>query len=181
MILPVLGLLIMLVPTIFFFKSITAPPLAQLSAPGVKQFQIDEPGNYTVWRSYAGVIDDTEFRSEAPELPVGLNVSILDIDNNTSVPLNSSLGTSVSNGDSHKKSLFTADLTLGHYKLIASSTSKPVQLAITKDKGLKGFIVLFVCYAVGFIVTLIGVIYAIITMINVLRRRPVPTISDLNQ
>lgn len=164
LILPVLGMVIVLVPMVLFIQSVTDPPLAELRTPGGVEFNITEPGKYKVWHSYTGVINNTEFRTEDSELPAGLQVSLLNSSDQTSIPLTSSLGATVSTSDYRKESLFSADLTPGNYKLIASNTTEQVQLVVTKDDGFKGFLFIFICVGIGSIITIIGIILAAVAL-----------------
>jgi hypothetical protein len=177
--LPVLGLLFFIVPTIVLVGNMNEPDLALLDAPGSTNFHVEQPDAYTVWRRVVGISSNNEFVSQQPELPGGLRVFIRRTDNQTTVPLQESSGSSTQNGTIHHHSLFRAELIPGNYELVAESSAEPVTLVVSRNKAsLKGFLLVVGCYLVGALCIVAGLVFIIVALIR--RAANPPTVSQDN-
>lgn len=175
LILPVIGLVLIAVPTVLMVQALTEPDLAQFGTPGSATFQVEEPGEFTVWRYYVGITSENEFQSRPRDLPAGLSIQVVDQSDSSTVPLSASLNTTMQSGSSYKTSLFGMQLTPGTYKIVASSESEPIEVIVTRDKAsFKGFLLVLLCYTLGGIFLLVGLVYGFVVLIKYLLNRPSP-------
>lgn len=172
LIIPLIGLLLMAAPITLLVRSILSPSVLTMDAPGTADFEVMEPGTYSVWRKTAGVIDDLEFRSDSPEMPEGLSIIIHKNDDGSTVPLEEYLGSSATSGGSSKHSLVKAELHPGNYSLITKSAD-PVSLVVQKNSfDAKYFFLVLVLGMIGFLVLMGGMLYAGIVIIRSALKKP---------
>jgi hypothetical protein len=166
-VLPALGALFFIVPTVYMVRQFRDPDLAVVNAPGRAEFTVTKPDSYTVWRRVTGISSDNEFVTQRPELPAGLRVFLLRKSDQTTVPLQESGGSTMQNGTVYHHSLFRADMTSGSYELVAESSTEPITLVVSRNKAsLKGFVLVAVCYLAGALLMIAGVICIVVVLIR---------------
>lgn len=175
---PVIGFLVMTIPMFLLITSLMTPSIMSTEAPGSATFEITEPGTYGVWRQLAGVVSDSEFRSDSESLPEGLSLHIKIADTGATVPLVENLGvTSTSNGSS-RASLVNASLEPGRYILV-SEAIEPTTLVV-RESGINGklFLSVFILGMLGFFIMLGGVVYAMASIIRGALKTPKPEVPE---
>lgn len=178
MIVPAFGLLLMTVPLAFLVRSVVSPDVLKTDGPGIAVFEVKKPGTYSVWRKTAGVVDDSEFRSDSPDMPEGLSITIQRNDDASTVSLEEYLGVTSTSGGSSRHSLVKAELLPGKYNL-TSQAINPVSLVVRQNPiEAKHFFFVMACAAVGFLLLMGGMLYAGIVIIRAAIKKPVSELPE---
>jgi len=163
---PVIGIAVSVVGFILVFTGMTDKSIAVLAVPGEQPFEISEPGTYVVWQTTTAV-ENGMFVTRSAELPAGMAISMINVDTQSTVPLTHKTDTTMSSGLQQKQSLFSADLSPGHFKLVARGrVSEPVTLEVTKDISLGKIGLLFGVVALGSVITIAGLAIIVVQVIR---------------